>query len=241
MLDRATLQDLIERAERIFLHPQPQYSWKGIIVGVAVMNPSGHRGTFAAVGQNTWRGFHKVDKERSGAAEGFRGYFLDDAVLLQRELNSVASEQDLDCLEDDVLKKVKARLINIKPGMLQSYNKIRKPLDLYFEHLVAMASELSTVRQRLIPLLRLPLDSQMFQSPHLFSDSDLRGIGLSRQSTFHAVKSADQYQKLQTIVKRRADQYGEIAGQVFYPIYFDLWWNDRYRKSGGNLFEVNLG
>lgn len=125
--------------------------------------------------------------------------------------------------------------------MLQSYNKIRKPLDLYFEHWVAMASELSTVRQRLVPLLRLPLDSQMFQSPHLFSDSDLRGIGLSRQSTFHEVKSADHYQKLQTIVKQRADRMQRYSRTGFSSHLFDLWWNDRYRKSGGNLFEMNLG
>ncbi len=73
--------------------------------------------------------------------------------------------------------------------MLRSYNKIRKPLDLYVEQGVAMASELVEVRSRRVPWLRLPLDSPMFPLSDLFSDGG---------------------------------------------------WNDRQRRSGGNLFEMNL-
>jgi len=119
-------------------------------------------------------------------------------------------------------------------------NKIRKPLDLYLEHQVAMARELAEIRPRLVPWLRLPLDSQMFGLPHLFSDADLRRCDLSRQSTYREVESNTQYHALQRIVNDRASEFSALAGRPFHPIYFDLWWNDRHRRSGGNLFEVNL-
>ncbi len=240
MIDRATLQQIIEHAERIFLAPQPQYSWREIITGVNVRSLSSSS-KMVAVSQNTWRGFHKVDRALSGAAEGFRGYLLDNADQLLRELAHVGSAADLDVLVDCIGDAVKTRLTNIKPKMLGSYNKIRKPLDLYLEHQVAMARELADVRARLTPWLRLPLDSQMFQLPHLFSEGELRRLKLSRQSTYQAVASTAQYQALQSLVQERARAYSVVAGRPFHPIYFDLWWNDRYRRSGGNLFEVNLG
>jgi hypothetical protein len=176
-----------------------------------------------------------------GSAEGFRGYLLNHAEKLLRELAHVNSATDLDTLADRVGEAVKARLNNIRPTMPRSYNKIRKPLDLYLEHQVAMAHELADVRSRLTPWLRLPLDSQMFQLPHLFSEGDLHRLKLSRQSTYQAVASTTQYQALQSLVQERAREYSTLAGRPFHPIYFDLWWNDRYRRSGGNLFEVNLG
>lgn len=240
MIDRATLQQIIERAEQIFLAPTPQYSWSAIITGATVRHASGNT-RMAAVSQNTWRGFHKVDRALSGAAEGFRSYLLDNADQLLHELAPVGSAADLDVLVDRIGNAVKARLTNIKPKMLGSYNKIRKPLDLYLEHQVAMARELADVRARLTPWLRLPLDSQMFQLPHLFSEGDLHWLKLSRQSTYQAVASTAQYQALQSLVQERAREYSTLAGRPFHPIYFDLWWNDRYRRSGENLFEVNLG
>lgn len=241
MVDRATLQKVIERAESTFLAPQPQYTWREIVAGVAVRKSQGGLQKLAAVSQNTWRGFHKIDKDRPGAAEGFRGYLLENAAQLLRELNHVQSAMDLDALADRIGEAVKGRLTNIRPTMLQAYNKIRKPLDLYLEHAVAMASELAEARSRLVPWLRLPLDSQMFQLPHLFSDQELRQLKLSRQSTYREVNSANQYHTLQRIVNDRARQFSTMAGSTFHPIYFDLWWNDRYGRSGGNLFEVNLG
>lgn len=241
MVDRTTLQKVIERAESIFLTPRPQYSWKGIVTGVEVRKPHGGTQKLAAVSQNTWRGFHKIDKDCPGAAEGFRGYLLDNAAQLAQELSQVQSVTDLDALADRVREAMQARLTNIRPTMLGSYNKIRKPLDLYFEHEVAMASELADVRSRLTPWLRLPLDSQMFQLPLLFSDRDLQRLHLSRQSTYQMVGSTDQYYALQQIVSDRAGEFSVIAGRDFHPIYFDLWWNERYCRSGGNLFEMNLG
>lgn len=81
---------------------------------------------------------------------------------------------DLDTRADRVREAVQARLTNVRPTMLRSYNKIRKPLDLYVEQGVAMASELAEVRSRRMPWLRLPLGSPRFQLSDLFSDGDLR-------------------------------------------------------------------
>lgn len=50
-------------------------------------------------------------------------------------------------------------------------------MDLYLEHLVAMAVELGDVRARLVPLLFLPLDSQILAHPGLFTEQELAGHG----------------------------------------------------------------
>ena len=61
---------------------------------------------------------------------------------------------DLDALVNRIGEAVKARLTNIRPTLLRSYNKIRKPLDFYLEHEGAMASELAEARPRLVSWLR---------------------------------------------------------------------------------------
>ena len=101
------------------------------------------------------------------------------------------------------------------------------------------------------PLLLITADDDRSYSKPMLStgfgkNKDADGLAMAEAAPVAAacpkdVASIAQYQDLQRLVQARAHEYSTITGRPFHSIYFDLWWNDRYRRSGGNLFEVNLG
>jgi hypothetical protein len=48
-------------------------------------------------------------------------------------------------------------------------SELRKPVDLALENLVTMSLELDPAREKLVLLLFLPLDSQIFGNPLIFT------------------------------------------------------------------------
>ena len=221
------------KAAQVFLDPRPVYGWDDIVTG---------RGApFPAVAGNTFRGFHRVDQERPGATSVFMGYFVENRPVLLESLRSVRDESDLNEVADRLVADLLARLEGVvKPAQLRSYNKVRKPVDLYVEHLVAMAREIDRqTRERLVPLLFLPLDGQVFASEVCFRDSELRRYGVSRRSTSGSLSDAGAYAALQSILSERAGAVASQLGAPFHRIYFDLLWNDRWKRSGQNLFALN--
>jgi hypothetical protein len=215
----------VDNCDRVFLHPDPRYTWDEIVP--------------RAVAQNTFRGFHRIDTVRSGAKEGFVNYFQEEKWALLDALLTVRSRDDLNSLSNRICMDVRARLGNCKTLQLQPYNKIRKPIDLYLEHLVAMAVELDKVRATLVPDLFLPLDSWILKNPALFSDRELATNGLRRSSTYSDITSERTYSVLQSLLVQKAQAVAAKRGQSFHPIYFDLVWQDRYKRPGNNLFETN--
>lgn len=239
MHDPAFISEFIKRAEELFLHPRHQYSWNEIIVGTYVNSPNGPSRNMAVLEKNTLRGFHKIDKCGIGAGEAFRDVMVSRKKEILSALESAQTQQELHAIQNDLRLAIRTKLTNIKPTMLISYNKVRKPLDLYFEHLIAMAKETSHLREKLVKMLFLPLDSQMFLQKAVFTENDLSNAGVSRRSTYTSVSQENSYLSLQAAAKRRADTLSQISGKNFAPIYFDLFWNDRYRRPGNNLFETN--
>lgn len=239
MQDPAFISKFIDRAEEIFINPKVQYSWEEIIVGAFVNSPNGPSRKMAAVERNTFRGFHKIDKCGVGSGEVFRNILLSRKTDILSALKSVKTQEELYKIENELREEIKSKLTNIKPKMLTSYNKVRKPLDLYFEHLVAMAKEIHPFREKLVRMLFLPLDSQMFQQSELFTINDLNNAGVSRNSTYTNITTERDYLSLQNAAKKRADSLSRISGKHFAPIYFDLFWNERHKRWGTNLFETN--
>lgn len=228
-----------DKAERLFLHPDPTYHWKDIVSGVKVCMRSGGTRRIAAVGGNTFRGFHRVDKASSGSKEVFVGYFLEQESELLASLATVATRDEFEQLAARICTDIRARLKNCVPEQLRSYNKVRKPVDLYFENLVCMASECDELRDTLVPLLSLPLDSEIIAHPGLFTVSELTSYKLNRGSTYQAIGDKSTYDSMEAEAARKAQAVGATLGRPFHPIYFDLLWNERYRNEGGNLFESN--
>lgn len=239
MQNSAFISKLIDRAEEIFIRPRYQYSWEEIIIGTLVDSPNGPSRKMAAVERNTFRGFHKIDKYGVGSGEVFRDVLVFRKKEILSALEAAQTREEVHKIENDLREDIKSKLTNIKPKMLTSYNKVRKPLDLYFEHLVAMAKEIGPFRGKLVKMLFLPLDSQMFQQSELFTVNDLNNAGVSRRSTYTNVTTERSYLSLQDAAKKLADSLSRISGKNFVPIYFDLLWNERYKRSGANLFETN--
>jgi hypothetical protein len=111
-----------------------------------------------------------------------------------------------------------------------------------------MAEEFSNdFRSSLIPLLFLPIDSQMLgkfligknEDFYIFNYNQLRSLGLTHQSSYGHIKTEKIYIELQKIASVRAKEISESCSFPFYPIYFELLWNQRYKRNGGNIFELN--
>ena len=229
---------LFARANAIFLHPAPLYDWADIVNGVVVARPNGNHARYAAVAGNTVRGFHRIDQQRPGALAAFKAFFAQIQQLLPG-LEQVATWNDLHIWENGLCAAIRQQLANIQPGQLEAYNKLRKPVDLYIMNLVAMAAQTTPVRARLTPHLFLPLDSQVFANPNIFTDQTLVDYGLTRRSTYKDVEDEHTYLGLQEILRRRAVAISEANRVTFSRVYFDILWHNRYLNWGGNLFETN--
>ena len=232
--------NFVQLAEQVFLHPQPTYPWNNIVSGVVVNGTEMH-----AVSRNTWRAFHRVNKPGPGAKDVFIPYFTQapGATALIQQLSQVATVENLDHLANSICDHLRHRLINgnIKPHQLEpnKYNKLRKPVDIYLEALVSMATELTPHRARLTPLLRVPLDTWIFGHPLLLTEPMLRAAGLNRGSGFGELKQEADYIQLQSALQTLARQCAAELQRPFHPIYFDLLWGNRYTRNGGNLFQLN--
>jgi hypothetical protein len=65
------------RGEEVFVHPARLLRWEQIVP--------------RAVAQNTFRGFHKVNKDIPGGKQGFVNYFLENRLELVDALSRVHS------------------------------------------------------------------------------------------------------------------------------------------------------
>jgi hypothetical protein len=234
---------IVKKTEEVFLKPNPPYSYENIVNGCKVTDVlSGTSKTMYAVSNNTWRGFHRTANSIYGSKEIFTGYFTKNKPKILSALISINSTEELNLLEDEICNEIKNNLVgNIKADQLKSYNKIRKPVDLYIEHIVSMCSEISNAnRTRLCRFLFLPLDSQIFRSPYIFKRSQLRNYGINDNATFKDVQNPEIYTALQDVLYKKSVDISNEIGKEFYRIYFDLLWNDRYKKPGKNLFQTNF-
>jgi len=153
-----------------------------------------------AVKGNTFRGFHREDKCCNGAAFVFREFIEKNESDIIAFLKEIKCEGELDRCSDELARQLKKRLSeNTKEYQLLPYNKTRKLIDLYLEHLVAMSDQLSQDdRKRLVPLLFLPLDSWMFSSKEVFPDNALDCLGVGRNWTYSSVREKNSTIKFKT-------------------------------------------
>lgn len=235
-MKRREIYDKInEKAGAIFYKPIQTYKYESLVMGCPVISNEGKWTRMYAVAPNTWRAFHTIDKTKTGASEIYKNYFIKNKDVIINELKNMKSSSELDELEEMILGEIRIELTNILPKMLRSYNRLRKPIDLYIEHIVSMAVELENYRERLIPLLFLPIDSEILSSEHIFEVCELNRCGLNRKSSYGNINDKQTYDYLQELLIEKAS----MINRDFNRIFFDLFWNDRYLKNGGNLFQTN--
>ena len=214
------LEKIKTTGQRVFYNPMPLLDYNFLATHT--------------LANNTYRGFHKLDKEGPGAKEAFEHVLLNSQKVIVQSINHIKSEKDMDLFAKELSRALKARLSKcIRNDQLESFNKIRKPVDIILEHFISMGSDFVKARERITKYLFLPLDSQMFQSPDVFSEAEARMLRIDRNFTFKDIYDEGHYVEIQTFLKEKAENLGIDR------IFFDLIWNNRFNSEGRNLFATN--
>lgn len=171
--------------------------------------------------------------------------FISKKDWIINELNSrIKTKVAMDKFEQKLFEILREALLtySTKDFIDESYNRIRKVVDLYLEHIVAMAEEIDNeTRKQLIQLLFLPIDDNwIIKNDLIFDDESINKWGLTRNSSFGEIKTSDLYYKMQIYLVRRANEVSMKLEKKFYVIYFDVSWNNRLYMPGGNLFGVQI-
>ena len=218
---QAQVKRMNEVGDTVFLTPSPLLSYEELVL--------------KSLGSNTYRGFHRKNNNCLGASHTFRGVLTKKKDYLIRELNNLTSEIELNKLASELCSELIIELgKNIKPSQLQSFNKVRKPVDIVFEHFVAMGDDFAPARKTATQWLFLPLDSQIFQSEFIFTAQEAKALGIKRRFTYKDIETAQHYADIQNFLKEKAANIG-----LNHRIYFDLVWNKRFESNGTNLFLTN--
>ncbi len=224
-----------EAAEIIYLNPKITYNYEHIITGVQVGGK-----TMMAVDDSTFQAFGRFNPNMFKAKECYIKFFVDNKYLIINALNSVSGNSDIDTLEcnlfDEIHAILKAKTDNTR---LDSYNRIRKPINLYLQHIAFMAEEIEN-RDSLSRCLRMPLDRVVFGLEPVFTLEERKKYGISTSLGFGQIKSKPLYDEIQEHFCIKAKDISMIIKRPFEPIYFDLFWNSRYTKNLSNLFYSNI-
>jgi hypothetical protein len=243
-MDENTQKLILKKAKDIFLNPKPLYQYKTIVEGVLVERSYGIAQIMRAVDRNSFIHYQKQrPPEDKKILCIYQSYFIENEDKIVYKLNHIKSREELDLLENNIMNSILIKINQtsfITKIDINSFNRIRKIIDLFVEHLICMAIELDNVRNKLTPFLFLPLDSKMFADENLFSINELRQVHLNRNSKYGALNVKENYYFLQ----QRLLEKSKYCDGEFYPIYYDLRWGrkePRYLSWGTNLFQTNYG
>lgn len=237
------LKQAQQSAETIFLNPSALYKYEDIIKGVTV------NGTIKkAVDLNTTQAFGKkltygnfYDNKKK-AMEVCDEFFLSKKDRIINELNShIQTKEAMDAFEHELFMGIQESLLAYTTPTLieESYNRIRKAVELHLEHIVSMASEIdSETRKLLTPLLFLPIDSWIIKNELIFDSKSIYCWGLTRGSSFGKITKKTLFDDMQRYLEKKANEISIVLGTEFHVIYFDVFWKNRLNMPRGNLFGV---
>jgi len=249
LINSDVVNKIFIKAQTVFLKPTSLYCYDDIVYGIYINDKNGkiardkrgRKKKMCAVNSNTLRAFERIDKKsKFGPKYLLYEYLRKNKDYILNNLKKIQSQQQLNSFEICITNDLKNYLAtNVLKDRFNSFNRLRKPVDLLIEHLVCMSLELDEHRNRLLNYLFIPLDSQIFGS-ELFTKNQLNSVGISLNSTFGDLTCDKAYYYLQKILTKQAEEISSIHKINFFTIYFDLLWGIRYRKWGGTLFETNI-
>lgn len=234
------MKQLLPVGEKIFLSDRVRFhSYTDLANGVKRSSTRGDI-VMTAVAVSSFQSY--TPGQRQQMLDFLRDFFLSKRSLILHDLPSCKTVEQLDVFSEQLRSQMQGEYSKVpfaQSHKVDSFNRTRNLIDLYIEHLVSMADELAHLRSQLVPLLFLPLTSQIFDS-RIFSSDELKKASVSEKSTFGELVLRSDYQFLQQIAFEKAQEFGSS----FYRIYFDLMWqgkgkNRRYQEPGFNLFEVS--
>ena len=222
-------------AENIYHNPTILYPYEDVIKGVRVGSK-----LMKAVDQSTFQAFGRFTPNMFRVQDCFIEYFIRIKDRIISRLDSVNGRNDIDMIEKDVFKDL-MMLLQTKTDTtrLDSYNRVRKPINLYIQHITALAREISN-REELIRNLYIPLDRVLFGNTNVFTTQEIIQFKLDAKQGFGQIRNIEHYYRIQDFINEKALRVSSEIGLRFYPIYFDLFWNDRYLRNSCNLFYSNL-
>ncbi|MBL8850542.1 MAG: hypothetical protein JNG89_12755 [Planctomycetaceae bacterium] len=226
----------IEFATRVFLSPHPQYAWNEIIEGVEVHFHDGRVENRAVMMGSSARTLRQA-RPGPSAKEVYDRFFLENPDATLQQLSEVTDRNQLQQLCNQWQRLIRPELGSLELSQLSSYGRLRRPIDLYLMHLIAMSTEAESLRKALVPLLFVPLDKQSLDKA--FTKEELRDSGLPPRSSFGNIETEQLYLEFQDALAKRARRMSGIVSKEVAPIYFDLLWRDRDKRVGGNLFEAS--
>jgi len=225
------------------LHPSVVYPYENVIKGVSVNGTQKK-----AVDLNTTQAFGKKLSYGNFYDNKKKAMEVCDEVLLSKkdriinELHSrIRTKEAMDAFEHELFMSLKEALLDYSTPTLieESYNRIRKIVQLYLEHIVSMASEIdSETRKLLTPLLFLPIDSWIIKKELIFDSESIYRWGLTRGSSFGEIRKKTLFDDMQRYLVKKANEISMEFGAEFHAIYFDIFWNNRINMPGDNLFGV---
>lgn len=236
-MDKSMLIKALEKGKQIFTNPKPLYCYDEIITGV---NISGKN--MKAVANNTFMAFgYPLDENAKKVKKVYEEYFISNKPTIIKELINVNSLDDMDYVERAIYEEIYSKLIGIKADKLDSYNRIRKPINLYLEHIISMCNLIENIqRKRLVEYMFLPMDKFIFNSPHIFNDNEKRKWHISDKAGFGIVRTEELFYEMQNTLVEKAQNISKELNEDFYRIYFDMFWGNRIESEGANLFLSNL-
>ncbi len=237
----SVFKQALQSAETIFLHPPIIYPYENIIRGVTV---NGTRKK--AVGVNTMQAFGKkltygnFGENKIKAMEVCDAFFLSQKDrILEKFYWCIRTREDMDAFEHELFQSLQEALLPYTTTSMihESYNRTRKIVELYLEHIVAMASEIENEnRKSLIPLLFLPMDSWIIGDELIFDGYSISRWGLTRKSSFGLIKTRSLFDDMQRYLVEKAKELSMVLDADFHVIYFDVFWGDRLNIPSCNLF-----
>lgn len=234
-------KQVLQSAETIFLHPSVIYQYEDIIRGAQVngtRKKAVNLNTTQAFGKKlTYGNFGENKKKAMAVCDEF---FLSQKDRIINELHShIRTKEAMDAFEHELVKSLQVALLAYTtPSLIEeSYNRIRKVVDLYLEHIVSMASEIESETRRLLtPLLFLPIDSWIIRNELIFDSESISRWGLTRKSSYGSVSKKTIFDDMQRYLMEKAKEISIVLGVEFHVIYFDIFWSNRLNMPGGNLF-----
>jgi hypothetical protein len=242
ILDLDVAVQIANRGSEVIKNTESLYRWNDIIQGANVSRGNGDFFIERAVDRKTWRVFWRRDIKAVGASYIFDKYFLEKKDQIIEILEGINSREQLDTYEDFIIAELKPAMENMisdkKLHLLGSYNALRKPLDLYFANLASMSEELTHIRSKLVEYLFVPLDKIILSKiPH----DILLKHSLRYSEGFTFVRTKEAYIDIQEFINSEVLEAKEKVGIDIYPIYIELLWNERYKHTGNNFWEINRG
>lgn len=235
-MDKDILEKALIKSEKIFIFPKPLYDYREIIFGITVNGRA-----VPIITENNFLAFGYHDLNSRDAMDIYTDYFMSYRYEILDRLKNIFSLEDIDIFEKELYTDIYGRLRDYNVKKIDSYNRIRKTINLYIEYIVSLSDEIEAQdRIHIVPFLFMPLDRYTFECKYIFTKPELARWNIKRTSTLGEINSESKFSEMQGCLYDKAINLSKQLGKDFYRIYFDIFKKSRINSEYNNLFLVDM-